>query len=80
MMNLRLPSQLFYTRTYANDLEILTRVWEITNQSAHSIQHVQGLTWALTYQPIPTAITQWGDIKGGNPLGLTPEDGNLART
>ncbi|PQE14056.1 oxidoreductase FAD-binding protein [Rutstroemia sp. NJR-2017a BBW] len=37
----------------------------------------EAVSWSLTAEPFPTVLTQWGDRKGGNALGLHADDGPL---
>ncbi|KFZ11828.1 hypothetical protein V501_04569 [Pseudogymnoascus sp. VKM F-4519 (FW-2642)] len=69
--------QIMYTQTYANDLETITNLFNQANTSLQPVADVEGLVWSLSLQPLPTQITKWGDIKGGNSLGLHESSGNL---
>jgi hypothetical protein len=69
---------LFYTVTYSNDLDVLTQLVQQSNASVQQVKDVAGLIWALSLQPIPTVITAFSSVTGGNSLGLDPTDGNLA--
>ncbi|KAL9603056.1 MAG: hypothetical protein Q9219_001420 [cf. Caloplaca sp. 3 TL-2023] len=69
--------QLFLTRTYGNDPNFLSQVFDITNKTLQSsIAHVPGLVYALVYQPLPSAITSRSAASGGNPLGLGRASGS----
>lgn len=69
--------QVMYTATYANDLETITNLLQQANSSLTPVADVEGLVWSLSLQSVPTQITKWGDIKGGNSLGLHESSGNL---
>ncbi|KFY50447.1 hypothetical protein V495_00247 [Pseudogymnoascus sp. VKM F-4514 (FW-929)] len=69
--------QIFYTATYANDLETITNLFNEANTSLQPVIDVEDLVWSLSLQPLPTQITKWGDINGGNSLGLHESSGNL---
>ncbi|OBT82275.1 hypothetical protein VE02_10140 [Pseudogymnoascus sp. 03VT05] len=69
--------QLFYTGTYANDLPTLTNLFNQANSSLQSVIGIDGLSWSLSLQPLPTQITKFGDATGGNSLGLHASSGNL---
>jgi hypothetical protein len=69
----------FYTATYSNDLETLTHIFDQFNATLQTIMDIDGLVWSLSFQPIVTAITEHGDMNGGNSLGLEPSEGNLIR-
>lgn len=71
--------QIFYTATYANDLETLTNLFNQAKSSLEPVADVEDLIYSLSLQPLPTQITKWGDAKGGNSLGLHESSGNLVR-
>lgn len=71
--------QLFYTGTYVNDLPTITNLFNQANSSLQSVIGVDGLSWSLSLQPLPTQITKFGDSTGGNSLGLHESSGNLVR-
>ena len=35
-----------------------------------------GIVWSVAFEPLPTIMTRYGDLKGGNSLGTSPRDGN----
>lgn len=35
-----------------------------------------GVFWGFAFEPLPTQVTKFGPLKGGNSLGTTPADGN----
>ncbi|KFY47091.1 hypothetical protein V494_00180 [Pseudogymnoascus sp. VKM F-4513 (FW-928)] len=70
-------AQIFYTATYVNDLPTLTNLFNQANSSLQSVIGVDGLSWSLSLQPLPTQITKFGDATGGNSLGLHASSGNL---
>lgn len=72
-------NEIFFTSTYSVDLDTLTHAYNQWNTSLQSIIGVDGLVWSLTFQPLPTAITKYGPLTGGNSLGLDASAGNLAR-
>jgi len=67
----------FYVAMYSNDLPTLTEVFNEFNAALQTIILVPGLSYSLSLQPIPTVITEHGDMNGGNVLGLEPSEGNL---
>lgn len=69
--------QIFYTATYANDLETITNLFNQVNSSLQPVIEVEDLIWSLSLQPLPTQITKWGDANGGNSLGIHESSGNL---
>lgn len=72
--------QIFYTGTYANDLGLLTQLANQLNESMQVVNPLKSLVnYAMSLEPLPTAITQWGPQTGGNALGLDPSDGDIVR-
>jgi hypothetical protein len=70
--------QIFYTGTYANDLGLLTQLIKQLNESMQPVNGLSSLdNYAMSLEPLPTAITKWGPQTGGNALGLDPSDGDL---
>lgn len=69
---------MFYTATYSNDLDVLTRLIEQAKASVQPVKDVAGLRWALSLQPLPSIISAFSASSGGNSLGLGPKTGNLA--
>lgn len=70
--------QIFYTGTYANDLELLTQLAAQLQESMAPVNNAPSLlNYAMSLEPLPTTITKWGAIRGGNALGLDPSDGDL---
>lgn len=72
--------QIFYTGTYANNLDILTHLASQVNESMQVVNARPSLlNYALSLEPLPTVITKFGPENGGNALGVDPSDGDLAR-
>ncbi|KAI9845650.1 MAG: hypothetical protein M1837_004624 [Sclerophora amabilis] len=69
--------QFYITTTFKNDLGLLTTAYDLWNSSVDSVANVRGISYALTFQPIPPAITSKSAPLGGNSLGLDPNDGSL---
>jgi hypothetical protein len=70
--------QIFYTRTYANDLTLLTQLAAQLNESMQPVNGLPSLNnYALSLEPLPTTITKWASKSGGTALGLNPSDGDL---
>ena len=69
---------LFYTATYNVSAPLLAHILAISNATFHSpeAQIPGGVLWSLAFEPLPTQITKYGALKGGNSLGTTPADGN----
>jgi hypothetical protein len=73
--------QIFRTATYINDYDVLFNLYQQVNASLQNIITVPGLTYSLSLQPLPPAITRFGALTGGNALGLDPKvDGTLTLT
>lgn len=57
---------------------MMARFFEIARESVPELDGVENLSWAFTFQPVPTIITSVAQSRGGNSLGLDPErDGNV---
>ncbi|RFU24352.1 hypothetical protein B7463_g11985, partial [Scytalidium lignicola] len=70
--------QIFYTGAYANDLGLLTQLANQLNESMQVVNPLKSLeNYAMSLEPLPTAITKWGPRTGGNALGLDSSDGDL---
>ena len=68
--------QLFVTGTYGNSAKLMSSIFEISNRTVQALS-VPGMTYSLSFQPMPTAITSKAASRGGNSLGLTGAEGNL---
>ena len=69
------PSQLWATTTFANRASFLNEVFDIFNASLQPIIDTPGLTYSLTYQPLPATITEKAAMTGGNAMGLESMNG-----
>ena len=67
---------LFYTGTYGVSATLLSGIFDTLNETLHDFNVGEGVFWSIAFEPLPTAITKWGDLKGGNSLGTSPKDGN----
>lgn len=57
---------------------MMAKFFEIARESVPELDGVENLSWAFTFQPIPTIITFVAQTRGGNSLGLDPEkDGDI---
>ena len=68
--------QLFVTGTYGNSAKLMASIFDISNRTVQALD-VTGMTYSLSFQPLPTAITSKAASRGGNSLGLSEADGNL---
>lgn len=68
--------QLFVTGTYGNSAELMGRIFDISNRTVQAL-NISQMTYSLSFQPLPTAITSKAASRGGNSLGLSEADGNL---
>lgn len=68
----------FATGTYGVSVELLNKIFEINNATLYELlPTINGtIIWDLAYEPLPTIMTQYGQLKGGNSLGTSPKDGN----
>lgn len=67
---------LFATLTFANDPEIISQVYNISQKLLQPIKNAKGLNWITMFQPIPYVITEQSIKRGGNVMGLDREKGN----
>lgn len=65
------------TTTFKKDLAFLKTAYSMFNATVAQIAGIRNVTWSLTFQPIPPAITAKSAAYGGNSLGLEPADGPL---
>jgi hypothetical protein len=61
---------LFATVTFANDADIITEVYAISQKLLEPVKATKGLKWITMFQPLPTVITSHSVARGGNVLGL----------
>ena len=75
-------NSLFYTATYGVSATLLAKILSISNETflATDSQIPNGVLWSLAFEPLPTQVTKYGPLKGGNSLGTTPADGNGVST
>jgi hypothetical protein len=67
---------LFYTGTYGVSATLLSGIFDRLNESLWDFNVDGGIFWSVAFEPLPTVITKYGDLKGGNSLGTEPKDGN----
>src|ERR1700710_444178 len=67
---------LFYTGTYAVSAPLMSEIFVELNDTISSFDIPGGITWSIAFEPLPTVITKYGKLDGGNSLGTQPEDGN----
>lgn len=56
---------------------MMARFFDIAKANVAGLDEVPNLSFSFTFQPVPTIITSVAKSRGGNSLGLDPEDGNL---
>ncbi|KAI1080688.1 FAD binding domain protein [Whalleya microplaca] len=66
--------QSFFTSTYAASAELLVELFHIANQSLRHTESPGDISWTISFEPLPTILTQHGD--GGNVFGALSSDGN----
>jgi hypothetical protein len=49
----------------------------MANVTLRDVVNVTGMSFSLSFVPVPTAMTDESLRRGSNMLGLTPQDGNL---
>ncbi|KAH6704289.1 FAD binding domain protein [Leptodontidium sp. MPI-SDFR-AT-0119] len=66
----------FCTGTYGVSATLLSKIFDSLNETLYDFNIDKGISWSIAFEPVPTVITQYGDLKGGNSLGTSPKDGN----
>ncbi|KAM3067986.1 hypothetical protein ACMFMF_009353 [Clarireedia jacksonii] len=69
----------YFTRTYGSSPALTRQMYDIYNETVSAAVPLltEEASWSLTAEPFPPVLTQWGDRKGGNVLGLHADDGPL---
>lgn len=58
--------QLFSTNTFRNSAVMMKRVFNISDELVHEMDSVSGLSWSLSFQPIPVILLEKAEQQGGN--------------
>ena len=67
----------FFTGTYGVSAELMSKISDSLDSSAYNFELPGSwVFWDISFEPLPTIITQYGDKNGGNSLGTSPKDGN----
>ena len=69
--------QLFSTGTYRNSAAMIKKVYDIANDTVRDMNDVSGLSYSLSFQPVPVVLLEKAEQQGGNSLGLDPANGPL---
>lgn len=69
--------QMFTTGTYRNSAQMLRKVYEIANDTVRDMDGVAGLSYSLSFQPVPVVLLEKAQQQGGNSLGIDPANGPL---
>ena len=69
--------QLQLTGTYKNSASFMRVVYETAQELAQPMRWVNGLQFALSFQPLPTIVRSHAAAAGGNVLGFDESDGDL---
>ncbi|KAK9798013.1 putative FAD-binding PCMH-type domain-containing protein [Seiridium cardinale] len=64
----------FYTSTYAASSNLLVALFNVANKTLQSTPYPIDISVSLTFEPLPTVMTQHGE--GTNSLGTSKSDGN----
>lgn len=54
----------------------MSKIFDELNSTLSSFNIPGGITWSIAFEPLPTILTGYGDLNGGNSLGTHPKDGN----
>lgn len=66
----------FYTITFGVSAKLLSDITDSMNET-FSTTAIPGLVlWTCALEPLPTVFTAHSNAKGGNSLGVSPQDGN----
>ena len=69
--------QLQITGTYQNSASFMRVLYETTQDLVQPIRWVNGLQFALSFQPLPSIVFSRAAAAGGNVLGFDENDGDL---
>ena len=69
--------QLFFTTTFRLDVQLMSDIRELWLEALKPLKQIAGFMLFLVFQPLTTGILSKSAPRGGNSLGLKPEDGPL---
>lgn len=72
--------QLYFTTSFRLDVQLMLDIRELWLEALRPIKVVPGLKLPLVFQPLTQGMLSKSAPRGGNSLGLTPEDGPLIVT
>lgn len=72
--------QLYFTTSFRLDVQLILEARELWLDALKHIQDVPGLMLSLVFQPLTKGILSHSAQRGGNALGLAPDDGPLVIT
>ncbi|KAI0965162.1 hypothetical protein F4678DRAFT_453654 [Xylaria arbuscula] len=68
--------QITLATMFTNNAQHLKDVFSIFNESIAGVSNIDGISWALTFEPLVTSFAAASNARGGNILGLTiPSEG-----
>jgi hypothetical protein len=56
------------------DLKMYQAAEESRKEQIETLKDVEGIILTMVIQPMPSSIIKAGEIKGGNPMGLTAQN------
>lgn len=65
----------FWTGTYGVSAELLSNIFDNVNSSVYSFDGTPGITWIITFEPLPAIILSHG--AGKNSLGTSAQDAGM---
>ena len=68
-------NQFFATATFGVSAQLMLDIFDIVNETASIFVPDGGVSWILTFEPLPAVIFSHARKTGGNVLGLTPAEG-----
>ena len=69
--------QVYITNSFKNNLNLIREVYALTKKAFKALPQTPGVTLSFNIQPISAATTAQSVAKGGNMLGLEPNDAGL---
>ena len=69
--------QLFTTNTFRNSAALMKTTFDISDELVREMIGVSGLSYSLSFQPVPVILLERAEQQGGNSLGLDPANGPL---
>lgn len=69
--------QSFSTASFRNSAVMMQRIFDIANDTVRDLNGVVGVSYSISFQPIPVILLEVAEQQGGNSLGIDPGNGPL---